>query len=306
MNIAVVIFCFDRPEKLRRTLQTLEKNSNLNEYSFIAYQDGFKFPQVTEAYRMVSEVWKQFVDRNELEFSAFHQATVNKGMRNSIFEGVTSTLKNFDAVIVLEDDLELHSEFLESMRFMLMTYSNEPQICHVNAWSPPTSNLYGLNGLVKTQMMFCWGWGTWSEKWMDFAKSEKFDVEIDLGFNTFIGDFLGLAGFRRQIRMNNAKLIKTWAVYWYWYLFRKQKYCIGPARSMVRNTGYDGSGEHCSENDLDDRFKIVFDGRIDFNSNKNKPVWHRNLLYLFDLYRWLIIRAILLIYKKIKKGILIK
>ena len=44
-------------------------------------------------------------------------------------------------------------------------------------------------------MMFCWGWGTWSDKWDGFAKSEDFERKNIMDLNAFIGDFMGLADF---------------------------------------------------------------------------------------------------------------
>ncbi len=37
----------------------------------------------------------------------------------------------------------------------------------------------------------------------------------------------------------------SWAIRWHVSLFLKNKFCLQPTRSLVKNIGFDGSGEHC-------------------------------------------------------------
>ena len=55
--------------------------------------------------------------------------------------------------------------------------------------------------------------------------------------------------------------------FWYWYLFLNRKFCIGPNLPLVRNTGNDGTGENCSEIDLNTNIQSIFDGEVQYGEN---------------------------------------
>lgn len=300
MKIAVLIFCYLRADKFKGTLECLSKNSGLNNYHFVVYQDGLRQTKDLVEHEIVKEHWDRFVKKNAIKSTKFMRSKVNLGLRTSIMRGITSTLNEHDAVIVLEDDLQIHEKFLYNLERLLRDYKNDTKIYHINGWSPPTFGSSKSNRLVKTKMMFCWGWGTWSHKWKKFAKKEKFEKKDTNNLKAFVGDFMGLAGFRRQLRLNSQLRIRTWAVYWYWYLFLNRKICIGPRLSLVRNTGNDGSGENCGKIELDDKFQSIFNGEVQFNGDTKAPVWYSDLKYMILVYRWLIMRDAIMLARKMR------
>jgi hypothetical protein len=170
----------------------------------------------------------------------------------------------------------------------------------VNAWAPPVLGSVPTK-LVTTNMMFCWGWATWSNKWNEFALQEDFQAKNINSLAGLRGSFMGLAGFRRQLRLNDKGQIKTWAVYWYWYLFTNHKKCIGPNKSLVRNTGNDGTGENCSNVDVQNNLRSIFDGQIQFESPMIKQSSFANKRYLIHLYIWLAVRDVFMLINKLKK-----
>ena len=49
---------------------------------------------------------------------------------------------------------------------------------------------------------------------------------------------------------NDNKKIKTWAIYWYQFIYLSKGLCLNPVNSLVQNNGIDGSGTHKSISNL--------------------------------------------------------
>lgn len=298
MKVAVVIFAYLRPEKFKNTLTSLSQNDKLSDFHYVCFQDGLRTQEDRVEHELVQSYWDDFIKKNNIKSSNLNLSKINLGLRQSIMGGITNVLSSFDAVIVLEDDLEFHSCFLTEMKELLHKYKDDRQIFHVNAWAPPTSGSPRTR-LASTKMMFCWGWATWADKWQKFALQEDFQPKSINGINGLRGNFMGLSGLRRQLKLNDKGKIRTWAVYWYWYIYTSHKKCIGPTRSLIRNTGNDGTGENCSK--IDSNNKSIFDGKIQFE----RPMLPRNnytdKLYVFQVYKWLIVRNLLMIKSKLKR-----
>jgi hypothetical protein len=50
--------------------------------------------------------------------------------------------------------------------------------------------------------------------------------------------------FPLMLRQQMIGLVDSWAIRWYYTLFRQDAVCVWPLRSFVRNIGMDGTGEH--------------------------------------------------------------
>ena len=64
-----------------------------------------------------------------------YESSVNKGLANSIIEGVTKVLNTFDKAIVIEDDLITSPNFLNYMNQVLTIYENREDIISVSGHS---------------------------------------------------------------------------------------------------------------------------------------------------------------------------
>jgi len=97
-------------------------------------------------------------------------------------------------------------------------------------------------------MISSWGWATWGRAWRYF--------DPDLGG---LGDVLENPAVRQRFDLDDsypyswllaelrAGRVDSWAVAWYLAVFRQQGLTLFPSRSLVRNTGWDGSGIHCTQ-----------------------------------------------------------
>ena len=82
--------------------------------------------------------------------------------------------------------------------------------------------------------------------------------------------------------MNENNTISTWAIFWYQTIFLNGGLCLNPSRSLVKNRGFDGSGEHKSTNNFYEIIKINDNYDIKFPS---KSIFYENLLK-FEYFKY--------------------
>lgn len=237
----VVVFAYARPEHLKRCLDSLAVNPEAAASRLIVYVDGPRGaadrPKV-ERTRRVAQAATGF---GEIEC---HFREHNQGLADSITAGVTETLDRFGRVIVVEDDLVVSPFFLDYMNRALERYAGDDRVMHIAGHMldvDPT----GLPDAFFLRQSSCWGWATWDRAWKRFnpdagalaAAFSQADVER-FNLNDAYSHF-------EQLKANQNGSLKTWAVRWYASVFLQGGLCLHPARSLVINGGFDGSGENC-------------------------------------------------------------
>lgn len=263
-NLApIVLFVYNRPDHTLQTLRALQGNALASESELYIYSDAPKNDAVEGSVDTVREIIEQI--------DGFKKVTVikqksNKGLANSIINGVTEVIKKHGKVIVLEDDLVTSPNFLTFMNDALQKYKSEDSVWHISGWNYPIENT-DLPDVFFWRTMNCWGWATWYDRW------EKFEKNTNKLINDFskqdIKEFNlnGSENFWAQVLANKRGKINTWAVYWYATIFKNKGFCINPSLTYVSNIGLDGSGEHCGttnkyESLLNMKAALVFDQEI--------------------------------------------
>ena len=173
MSLApVIVFCYNRPAHLRKTLTWLSKNALASETTLFVFCDGAKsnatqeqIGKVKEARRVAHEVaivpaFKEvhFVEREE-----------NLGLGTSIITGVTEVIKEYGKVIVLEDDLETSPYFLDYMNKCLDHYESRKSVFSISSLSRPhPERFYPKDYPYDVYVSLTHhptGWGTWADRW---------------------------------------------------------------------------------------------------------------------------------------------
>lgn len=242
----VVVFAYNRPEHLRRTLDALAACRLAGQTTVHVFADGPRKPEAVDAVAAVRTVLAQEVGAGR--FAAFHvQASeVNLGLANSIIRGVSQVLASTGRVIVLEDDLLMSEDFLEFMNDCLEFYEDDASVGAVSGFSPLSELPASCVDDVYLTFRNCsHGWGTWSRVWnsVDWAASGATRLASDRGlrraFNREGNDRYDR--LRRQL----AGRIDSWSIRFGLSLFLSRLGTVYPAVNRVRNIGFDGSGVHC-------------------------------------------------------------
>lgn len=243
----ILIFVYNRPEHVKRTLAALEQNILAKESELFIYSDAARSPQDEAS---VAEVRK--IIRTALPF--FKQVNIieretNWGLARSIIDGVTTQINRYERVIVLEDDLIVAPYFLKFMNDALDTYQHEEKVGHIQACDFTQDASLPDTFLIK--WTGSWGWATWKRAWKYFNPDGKALLEeLQRRKLTYTFDFNGKYGYTRMLRRQTEGKNNSWAIRWNASLFLNDILSLNVGKSLVQNEGFDGSGTNCGGGNL--------------------------------------------------------
>lgn len=237
----IIIFAYNRPDKLNNLLESLSRNKELNGSSLYFYIDHYKNKDDLKRNQEVIEIAKGFDKANSISVITSNS---NLGLKANILRGVNETFEKYNEGIFLEDDLVVSDYFLKYMNNSLNIYKDNKKIFHISGYNTP--NFSGdIESSYFTYYMSCWGWATWKDRW---DQNKNFQKNLISKQNKFKRAKFNIYGFEKdfesQLINNDKKLINTWAIYWSQFVFLSNAYCLNPVKSLVKNTGADSSGIH--------------------------------------------------------------
>ncbi|EPG75805.1 glycosyltransferase, group 2 family [Leptospira fainei serovar Hurstbridge str. BUT 6] len=257
----IALFAYRRVAHTRRTIEALLQNPDAKDSHLILFCDGPKgdddlesvvalrnFANTVSGFKSVKTIFREH----------------NLGLAKSILTGVTEVLENYNSIIVLEDDIVTHPQFLEYMNFYLTTFENDERVGCIHGYVYP---VLGLPEFFFLKGADCWGWASWKRVWKKFNQDgsellqqlqvKKLESDFDF-FNSF--------PYTQMLRDQIAGRNDSWAIRWYADCFLKGLLCLYPGRSLVQNIGLDLSGTHSGlDPSLSPEFsidKMKFDDRL--------------------------------------------
>lgn len=286
MPAPVIVFCYNRPEHLRKTVEQLKRCNLAGDTTVFFFSDGSRDSNDLHDVIMVREYLHKVRGFKEimLEFS-----DENKGLANSVIAGVSKVINQFGTAIVLEDDILVSEDFLEFCNDGLNFYAEDKRIYSISGYSFLLENCTSASPLNLVHRASSWGWATWKDRWNS--------VNWNPSLEAFFHDSHAINNFRKgggdlpvMLKKNSINLIDSWAIRWSYHHFVNNSYCLVPKYSKVKNIGTDGSGTnfrsvvHKYSSNLDDN-GIVFEKMITENDdvtnfilNKFKPSRIRRLI----------------------------
>ncbi|MBQ3624570.1 MAG: glycosyltransferase [Prevotella sp.] len=237
----ILLFVYNRPTHVQRLVSSLQANDLAKDSELFIFSDAAKDElekeNVNEVRRFIRSIKGfgnvQIVERLE-----------NWGLARSIINGVTQTLKHYDRVIVLEDDLFVAPYFLQFMNDALEAYKDEERVGHIQACDFTQDPMLPDTFLIK--WTGSWGWATWRRAWQYFNDDgSELLAELERRKLTFRFDFNGKYGFTRMLRRQIEGKNNSWAIRWNASLFLNDILSLNVGRSLVQNEGFDGSGTNC-------------------------------------------------------------
>lgn len=288
MFAPVIIFAFNRPNALKNTVQSLLQNEEAKKSDLYIFVDGPRTNKPGEsekvhAVQMYANSIKGFKSVN-----CFFSIK-NKGLGDSIIQGVTQIINKYGKAIVLEDDLVFASNFLAYMNQGLDKYKDEKQVFSICGYS----NKVKIPKGYKYDTYFCtrsssWGWGTWADRWNSVDWELKdWDKYSKLGkaFNKWGG-----SDCFRMLRSVKEGWGNSWAIRFCFSQFLQNKFSLFPIISKVKNNGFDGEGTNCKkwsrfkyEFDIDGAKNITYPDDININRQLYKSAMSYNTI-LIRLY----------------------
>jgi hypothetical protein len=164
--------------------------------------------------------------------------------------------------IRMEDDIVVGPSFLEFINQGLVYYRDWESILSISGYCPPIVQDRHIDGDVYLSKYFsAWGHGVWKDKaYLGFLKEERpYQDMLNSGLLKEVKKVhpkLPLALKRMDEGMHRAGDQKLT-----YFMIKNNMYQIKPRHSLVRNTGFDGTGVHCGASKKFDT--PVFDDRLD-------------------------------------------
>lgn len=254
MLAPIIVFAFNRPEALKNTIESLLQNEEVKDSDLYIFVDGPRLDKPSDA-KKVKQV-QEFVNKI-YGFKSLHYtfSESNKGLGNSIIEGVSQIINQYGKAIVLEDDLVFAKNFLSYMNQSLDRYEKEKKVFSVCGYS----NKVKVPKDYPYDTYFCtrsssWGWGTWADRWNSVDWELKdWDKYSKMGsaFNKWGG-----SDCFRMLHSVKEGWGNSWAIRFCFSQFLQDKLSLFPTVSKVKNNGFDGEGTNCKKWS---RFKYEFD-----------------------------------------------
>ena len=158
----IILFCYRR--KIDKLISSLKKNKEALKSNLFIFSDSFK-----------SEIDKQDVIKvrqsikNIRGFKSIKifESKKNKGLANSIIDGVNLIINNYGKAIIIEDDLIVSKYFLNYMNRALDFYkNNKKDIWSISGYSPSLPCLKHYKQEIYLSLRSSsWGWATWLNRW---------------------------------------------------------------------------------------------------------------------------------------------
>ena len=257
MNFSpIVIFSYDRPDHLSKTLDALAKNDLAKVSELFIYCDGAKGSATPEQ--------KERIQRNR---EVAHAATIfkcvtviehekNIGLKANIVGAVTEIVNKYGRVITLEDDIVTSIGFLRFMNEALELYKDDEQVMHISGymwphrWQLPETFFYEVpypGG----------GWATWQRAWKHYTDDTKslYDYWCTRWdeFNKFGDNYL-----QKQLEANYHGTMKTWFIKWHAVMLKMNALTLYPGQSLTNNIGFDDQATNCFATTKFDVVPVVY------------------------------------------------
>lgn len=233
-NIAVLIFAYNRAEKLKALCSSICNADGAASYDYFLFIDGPKSESEKKKIVDVAKVAENFLEISELPVHIKRESS-NKGLKNSVIDGIRSVLKmGYGSYIVLEDDIRLSPVALDYFRDSLLRYENDNHIGTISAFIYPLN--FKKNGVFRAYRMCSWGWASWSHKTGDFFINEKLSKpSIYVIIKSALAGFDILAMYRKYLRGE----LQSWAVPFQIYLVSLGMKTVYPMQSLLSNDGFE-------------------------------------------------------------------
>ncbi len=249
-NIApIVLFCYRRLDSLKLTVANLQANPLAGESDLFIYSDGW---HDIMSQHDIEQVRKYIKGIKGFKSLSIVESPINRGLANSVIQGVSEVVNKFGSCIVMEDDLLTSPNFLYFMNQSLHAFEKVHRVNSISGYSfdfKPRNDEYDAYFLNRS---WSWGWATWADRWnavdweMKIYESFKLNTK-EKGKFAQLGSDVNIM-LKRQM---NGK-IDSWGIRFTFNQFLKNGVTLYPKISKVNNIGFDQYATHTVG--LKDRF----------------------------------------------------
>lgn len=301
MNPApIALFCFNRPHHLKRVVDSLKANPLARKSELFVFADSSNEPDAPG----ILDVRQVLADIDGFKSIKIIIRDQHLGLSKNTIAGLNYLSDRFGKFIMLEDDTVCSPFFLEWTNHMLEKLQDETKVASVQGYVYPgchSRNNYFVHSPDT------WGWGTWKKGW-DLFQNDPWDLLHEIRYRQCEHRFNmdGCYNYLRMLIDNCNKDNDSWSIRFYASIFLRNMLTLYPAKALIRNIGFDGTGVHCSAKtsvldcELSDTPVTLCIGEIEENKEARAKIGRfmksLNLRIFWDCFlhgRWLtIIKAV--------------
>jgi hypothetical protein len=236
----IALFIYKRSDLLGAVLDSLEACPEFSRTQVYVFSDGPKDASAAEPVEQARALVRARLRPN----MRLIESQANMGLSRSIVKGVTQLCDEAGKVIVIEDDLIVSPAILTWFNQALDRFADDGRVFQVSG------HVSGRPGAADDAGMFAslttsWGWATWQRAWRQFdpeargCEELKSDAAMRRAF-----DLDGTARYSAMLFRQMAGEIDSWAIRWYWTVFKSKGLVLFPPTTLVANKGDDRSATH--------------------------------------------------------------
>ena len=300
MFAPIILFVYNRAKVTKLTVEALLRNKEAGETVLYVFADGAKPNATAEQRKKVEEVREYIHTIRGFKDVVIEEAAQNKGLANSVISGVTKVMEKHGKAIIVEDDLLTSKNFLHYMNSSLDMYENDEEVICIHGYSiikdaPIKEKTYFQIGAD------CWGWATWKRGWDMFNANAEELLKTILANPQMRNNFTynDTYPYIKMLRKQIKGKIDSWAICWYASAVVKNKLCLYPAKSLVRNVGFGEESTHCVDENSYEKTIGIDESTTDFpkiekaESQTMRRAWEAQFREMFPPKRhslWLRLR----------------
>ena len=236
----VAVFAYNRPDKLAAMMRSLKACHGFAASPVTVFVDG---PKDNGEDVASVEAVRAFVRKLNMPNVSWSFQDTNRGLRQSIYDGVSALTKEHGQVIVFEDDLVLSPIALDFFDAALSRYESAQRVWSIVGYAYDALPLRNHGTTLTLPFAHPWGWATWGRAWDQFSLDNQPAID-QLNSQSFRSafDMNGLYPFTALLRNSIEGRVNSWFIHWYYTVFQNGGVSIFPPRRLVDNFGHsDGS-----------------------------------------------------------------
>jgi hypothetical protein len=240
-QVPVILFTYNRPDHLRRTLESLKTDKIPLLY---IYSDGAKTRKDEAAVLEVRSVIRGI----DWCRTIITERETNLGLGRSVLAGVTEVLEKEEMAIVFEDDLVSVPGTYQYLTAALERYRGDKQVMSVAGWNHErvtpadiTDQPY-FDGRTES-----WVWGTWARVWPEMAEKNSAALIRECR-----KEGIDIFRYGKDIP-EMAQEESSRNIWWVRFMLLHMVHhglCFRPPWSLVEHIGIDNAGTNVRDNDI--------------------------------------------------------
>lgn len=237
----MILTVYNRFTHFQNCVTSLQENEGAEKTTLYISSDG---PRSIEDRASIERV-RDFIR----DISGFKEVIVAAPLTNTkgkIKDEVIRRVRGrHSAYIFAEDDLQFASNFLKFVNRGLQEFASNPRILAVCGYLYPNFPI-STGTQLYLKCFTAWGYGTWSDRGDFSSRQREIASQIFADRSHFQTASRLLPHTIRLSREIMKEKLLADDVTACNRLVLEDQYCVFPSATLVRNTGFDGSGEHCA------------------------------------------------------------